>query len=187
MTKKNSVTQKEKTLEFEHHLDADRLFALLPLRPYQKVADIGCGTGYFSLPLAKYLYDGTLYAVDTKTEMLEATREKLSAYRFSNVEFIKSKETSVPISPASLDGALMSCVLHQASDRAALLRSVSSLMQRGGWMAIIEWYKHDALDGPTIAERVSEDEIKTLAADNKLRFVSSRGLSDNHYMITFAA
>jgi ubiquinone/menaquinone biosynthesis C-methylase UbiE len=187
MTKKNTLTQKEKTLEFEHRLDADRVFTLLPIRPYQKVADIGCGTGHFSLPLAKYLYDGTVYVVDTKPEMLEATREKLMPYRFSNVEFIKSKETSVPISSASLDGALISCVLYQASDRAALLRSVSSLMQHGGWIAIIEWYKRDTPDGPAIANRVSEDEIKTMAVDNKLRFVSVRSLGDSHYIIIFAA
>lgn len=187
MTKKDTLTHKGETPGPEHFLDADRLFALLPLRPYQKIADIGCGTGYFSLPLAKYLYDGTLYAVDTKKEMLEATREKLMSYRFSNVEFVQSKGTSVPISPASLDGALMSCVLYQASDRAALLQSVSSLMQRGGWLAIIEWYKRETPGGPDVMERVSEDEIKALARDSKLRFVGLRSLSDEHYMMTFAA
>ncbi len=42
------------------------------------VADIGCGPGYFTVPLAKYLVNGKLYALDIDDEMLEACRNNVS-------------------------------------------------------------------------------------------------------------
>ena len=168
-------------------LDPDRLFSILPLRYYQRVADIGCGPGYFSLPLAKYLYDGKLYAVDIQEKMLEAARERLTPYRFSNVEFIKSKDASIPLPADSLDGALMVLVLHEATNRAGLLKAVAGLLQRSGWAVVIEWYKRETGSGPPLEHRLDEDEVKALAEEAKLRFVSERSLNNQHYMLTFLA
>ena len=173
--------------ERRERLDPDRLLSLLPLRPYQIVADIGCGPGYFSLPLAKYLYDGKLYAVDVQEEMLAAARERLGKFRLSNVEFIKSEENSIDVPAASLDGALLAFVLHEAEDRKAFLSMVAGLLQRASWMSVLEWYKQETENGPPAEHRVSPEEVKELTEAVGLRFTSERSLNGQQYMLMFRA
>ena len=43
-------------------LDPLRLFAQLPLRPYHCVLDLRCGNGHLTIPMAKSLFDGRVYA-----------------------------------------------------------------------------------------------------------------------------
>jgi ubiquinone/menaquinone biosynthesis C-methylase UbiE len=47
-----------------------------------RVADIGCGPGYFTIPLAKALVEGKLYALDIDNEMLDACRERVATWRY---------------------------------------------------------------------------------------------------------
>lgn len=56
------------------------------------VADIGCGPGYFTIPLAKTLYNGKLYALDIDDDMLEACRQRVAESRLGNVEILKCGE-----------------------------------------------------------------------------------------------
>src|ERR1039458_9895939 len=52
----------------------------LAVRPGETIADVGAGTGYFSLPLAKAVGpEGKVYAVDAQAEMLSLLRQKLDA------------------------------------------------------------------------------------------------------------
>lgn len=74
-----------------HRLDdPDRLLWLLPakvldalaVRPGETIADVGAGTGYFSVPLAHAVGpSGKVYAVDAQPEMLVWLRQKLNAGR----------------------------------------------------------------------------------------------------------
>ena len=58
-------------------LDPQTVFGYLPMRVYQDIADIGCGPGYFTIPLAKYAFDGKIHAVDVQQEMLDITEASL--------------------------------------------------------------------------------------------------------------
>ena len=57
-------------------LDPFSVIPLIPIQPDHLVGDIGCGSGNFSIPLAKYLFSGTLYAFDKDVAML-LLKEKL--------------------------------------------------------------------------------------------------------------
>ena len=82
-------------------IDPQTVFGLLPMRVYQHIADIGCGPGYFSIPLAKYAFDGRIYAVDVQQEMLDAVDERAKEVRLSNVELLLSTESKIPMVPAA--------------------------------------------------------------------------------------
>ena len=65
-------------------LDIHRILSLLPITHYQTVADIGCGPGFFTIPLAKTLWEGKMYALDIQEEMLEACRRTSSSLTPAN-------------------------------------------------------------------------------------------------------
>ena len=92
--------------------DPYELLTRLPIDPYHHVGDVGCGPGYFSVPLAKYLSHGRLYAVDVDDEMLDALKRRVDAVPLSNVEAVKTDGADMGLAPRSLDGMLLAYVVH---------------------------------------------------------------------------
>ena len=86
-------------------VDPNLLIAELPLRTDMTVADIGSGPGYFTVPLAKYLYDGKVYAVDVQQGMLDMIDKQAESLRVENIESLLSKETKIPLDDDSVDVA----------------------------------------------------------------------------------
>ena len=165
--------------------DPDRVISMIPIRPYHIVADIGCGSGYFSIPLAKYVNQGKLYALDIKEKALEACRQRLSEVHLDNAEVLHCGPKKLPLDKDSLDGALLAFVLHEVKDKTGLLAEAERSMQKGGWIAVLEWYKQAMEDGPPLEDRVSEEEVKELGQKAGLRFVSGRDLNGQNYLVLF--
>lgn len=163
---------------------ADTILSRLPLLPDQTVADIGCGTGYFSIPLAERLTRGKVYALDISEEMLSVLRGKLEKSPHSNIVVLKSEEDKIPLKARSLDGVLMTCVLHEASeDRAGFLNKVFNLLKPNGWLAVVEWFKKEMPVGPPLKERLDLNEAIDLAPKEGVNLVKQEALSDKHYFL----
>lgn len=166
-------------------VDPDRVISMIPLRPYHNVADIGCGSGYFSVPLAKYVSQGKLYAMDTDQGMLETCREHISAVNLSNVEVLKCGEKKLPLDEGSLDGALVAFVLNEAKNKKSFMVEAGRVIEKGGWLAILEWYGEDMDEGPPLKQRVSVEAAKGFGKEAGLRFVSQRDLNGKNYLMLF--
>ena len=82
--------------ERRQSLDTHRLLSTVPIMAHHWVADIGCGPGYFTVPLGKYLFDGKVFALDVQQDMLDATQQTLDTVHLTNVEVAKSKESKLP-------------------------------------------------------------------------------------------
>ena len=134
-------------------IDTHSLLSRLPIRPHHVVADIGCGPGYFAVPLAKYLYDGKVYALDVQQEMLDATQGKLEDARLTTVEVMLSKERKLPLDDESMDGALMAFVLQEANGPAALLKEARRCLKPAGWLTVLEWHRRETEQGPPVGRR----------------------------------
>jgi len=169
--------------ERRSRLDAQRVISALPIMAHHRVADIGCGPGYFTIPLAKYLFDGKAYALDIRTEMLDATRQSLEAVHLTNVDLMQSKEKQLPLEDASLDGALLSFVLQEANDPGALLKETLRCLRKSGWLAILEWHKRETDGGPPLEQRIDEEEMGALTAKVGFRMAAWRTLNDSQYMV----
>lgn len=147
----------------QKHLPSDEILDRLPLSPSQEVADIGCGPGYFTIPLAERVPGGTVYALDTEEAMLERCRERVEEAGLSNVEVVRSTEDSLPLAPASMDGMLLAFVLHEAAeDRAAFLELLARHTRPGGWLAIVEWRRVESPYGPPQEIRLEPDDVRAL-------------------------
>ncbi|MDP6102559.1 MAG: class I SAM-dependent methyltransferase [Dehalococcoidia bacterium] len=166
-------------------LDPDRVISMIPIRPYHVVADIGCGPGYFSVPLAKYVNQGRLYAMDTKEKILDACRQRLSEVHLNNVEVLQCGPKKLPLDKDSVDGAFLAFVLNEVRDRNGLLTEAGRSMHKGGWLAILEWHKQATEEGPPLEDRISEEEAKELGQKAGLRYVSERDLNGQNYLILF--
>ncbi len=164
-------------------IDPNLLIAELPLRTDMTVADIGSGPGYFSVPLAKYLYDGKVYAVDVQQGMLDIVVKEAEAVHVNNIETVLSKETKIPLDDASVNIALLSNVLHEASSPTRLIRDVARIVKKGGWIAIMEWNKEEMSSGPRLKERMAMKDVEKLIEKIDLRIKARRFIGHSRYLV----
>jgi len=134
---------------------ADVLGAMA-VRSGQTVADVGAGTGYFSLPLAETVgLQGKVYAVDAQNEMLALLRQKLDESAIPNVELIHAEAGNTTLPRCSCDLFFAANVWHEFEDRGAVLKEAARVLKAGGQIAILDW-RTDAPPepGPPVAHRL---------------------------------
>jgi len=119
--------------------------AALQLRTGDVVADIGAGSGYYTMLLSAAVGPkGRVYATDLQPEMLALIRKKVEARRASNVELVLGSATESRLPDAALDLALMVDVYHELSEPQAFLKSLQRAIKPGGRLVLIEFRKESA-------------------------------------------
>jgi ubiquinone/menaquinone biosynthesis C-methylase UbiE len=163
-------------------VDVEAILSSLPLQPRQTLADIGCGTGFFTLPLAQRVSEGKVYALDIADEMLDRLRQRVAEGGAGNVEVLKCGELDFPVPKGAMDGVLVAFVLHEQEDRLVFLEKVRELLKPGGWISVLEWEKKETKMGPPVAERIDQVELRHMASKAGLDFAFAKQLSDSSYM-----
>ena len=164
-------------------LDPLRVLSFLPMLPYQHIADVGCGPGFFTVPLGKYVFDGRVYALDIQQEMLDAAKKAVDDIHLTNVEFKLTKEDKIPLEDASLDGVFIAFVVHEAESAAGMLEEAERALRKGGWLAILEWYKREMETGPPLEDRIDESDMGEMAQKAGFHLQVKHNLNDNQYML----
>ena len=165
-------------------LDPQRVLSLVPIQYHQTIADIGCGPGYFTVPIAKSLFGGKVYALDVQQEMLDATQAAFDEINLTNVEVRLSKEKQLPLDDGSLDGALIAFVLQESQDPQALLSEAKRCLKDAGWLAVLEWRKEEMEAGPPLAQRIDSEELRGMSEEAGFRIKMEHKLNGSQYMIT---
>jgi len=126
--------------------------------------DIGCGTGYFTIPASQITGpSGKVIGVDISEEMLNELRRKIDGGS-ANVELKLSDNLKIPVEDQYATFALLANVLHEADDMQIMLRETYRLLKPGGRLAIIEWEKKETPMGPPIDHRLHASEIISLVS-----------------------
>ena len=169
----------------EESYDPQAMIALVPIHNDQKVADIGSGPGWLSIPLAKYLYSGTCYAVDIKKDMLDHVKEQGNIAKLGNIETVVSKENKIPLDDESLDGVVLSNVLNETKNPKALIKEGARLVKKAGWICIVEWQPSDGKSeiGPASAKRLVQEDMREAVEALGFTTLTSRQLSYHRYII----
>ena len=165
-------------------LDQFVVLSFSEINLHDTIADIGCGPGYFTVPLAKLLVNGKVYALDIDDEMLEACRRTVAQARMGNVEIAKCAEFEFPLEPGSLDGAFMAFVVQQSPDKPRLLRAVRELLKPRAWCTILEWYRTETETGPPLERRIDPEDLAAAAAGAGFLNPGWRDLNGEHYLLT---
>lgn len=103
--------------------------------------DVGCGTGYFTLPASEITGpSGRVIGVDISEEMLDEVRNKING-KGHNIDLMLSDNIVLPVKDSHGTFALLANVLHEADDMMAMLAETKRVLKPGGRLAIIEWEK----------------------------------------------
>jgi predicted methyltransferase len=129
-------------------LPPEEVLHALALHSGETIADVGAGTGYFSLPLAQAVGpEGKVYAVDAQVEMLSLLQQKLTA------------SAGLPASSCYL--FFLANIWHEIEDQSAVLREAIRVLKKSGRIAILDWRPDvDPEQGPPLAHRVDPSRAK---------------------------
>src|SRR5258708_26811349 len=122
------------------------------------VADIGAGTGYFTVRIAHMTPAGRVFAVDIEPDMIQHLAVRARRENLQNVTPLLA-EPSDPMLPAPVDLALLVDTYHHIADRVAYFRRLKGHLNPAGTVAIID-FTADSPIGPTAAGRVTPAEAK---------------------------
>ena len=151
-----------------HRLEAPERLTWLPpaevvkalhVHAGEAIADIGAGTGYFALPLAKAAGSkGVVFAVDAQPEMLDLLRAKLAAQPAHNLRFIHAEADSTGLPDATCDLVFLANIWHEFENRALVLEEAQRILKPDGRIAILDWRPDAAPEpGPPLAHRLSAE------------------------------
>lgn len=159
------------------------------IRPGEKIADFGCGPGFYSIPLGEKVGgNGKIYAFDIRTEALEATRSKVKVFHLFNVEPTQA-DLEAPrgsgIRDSGVDKVLIANILFQAPDQSAIIDEALRIIRPGGSLLIVEWNDNDA-SHPIPSSAVNKEEIKSLILSKGLDLTKEFPAGAHHYALIFS-
>jgi SAM-dependent methyltransferase len=136
----------------------DEILDALHLAPTSIVADIGAGTGYFSVRIAKRLTDGKIFAADVEPDMVRYLGERAKRDHVSNLLPIQAA-TDAPNLPEPVDMVLLVDTYHHIGNRTEYFAKLKSSLRSGGRLAIVD-FKLDSPSGPPLQYRISPEKVR---------------------------
>lgn len=126
-------------------------------------ADIGCGTGHFTIPLAGLCKK--VYALDISITMLDMLRKNLNSKGVDNIELFQSQESLLPLDTNNIDGVLMAFVAHEVDKPHNFFSEVTRILKPGGRVNIVEFAKVLSFGGPPLSHRLAPEQMDTWASE----------------------
>jgi len=118
----------------------DEVIRVMGLRPGQVVADVGCGTGYFTRRLARAVEPtGRVYAVDIQPEMLRLLQRGVELMGIENVEPVLGEPDDPRLPRGELDWILLVDVYHELQQPRAMLARMREALKPEGRIALVEY------------------------------------------------
>lgn len=123
----------------EQRLQINRVMDSLGIGPGKSVADVGAGSGWFSVRAAKRVGpEGVVYAVDINPEAVRYIDERAKKEQLHNVKTIQSRPDDPVLPQNSLDAVLFLKAYHEVANPVALLRNLRPALRPGAKVGIID-------------------------------------------------
>ena len=155
----------------------------LKLAPDAVVADIGSGTGYFAVRLARALPRGRVYGADVEPEMVRFLNARAARESLGNLSSHAAGQDG-PDLPAQVDLALVVDTYHHIPRRSRYFERLKSALRPGGRVAIID-FKLDSPTGPPVKHRIPPEQVKAEMERAGYRLQEEPALLPHQYFLVF--
>ena len=186
--KNTSLPDQEKKLpQGAKFIDPESVVKSLDIKAGMHIADLGCGTGYFSLPLAKIVgSEGKVYAIDILKSKLESVKSQAKILGLNNI-IVQHANLEVSegskMGKESVEWVILVNMLFQNNPdgRKKIMLEAKRILKKGGFILVIEWDKTGASIGPDVDLRIPKEEMIIMAHEHGLGVVKEVKIGDFHY------
>jgi cyclopropane fatty-acyl-phospholipid synthase-like methyltransferase len=122
----------------DERLQINRVMDILGIAPGKTVADIGAGSGWFTVRAAKRVGEtGTVYAVDINPEAIRYINSRIRKENLHNIKPILGKPDN-PLLPGTVDAVLLLKTYHEVAQPITLLRNLRASLAPGAKVGVID-------------------------------------------------
>ena len=161
----------------------DEVLDALQLAPTALVADLGAGTGYFSVRIARRVPRGKVFAVDIEPDMLHYLGERAQREHLSMLQPVRASADAANL-PEPVDLVLVVDTYHHIDNRIAYFARLANSLRSNGRLAIVD-YKLDAPEGPPVESRISPEKVTAELEVAGYRLVASHPFLPRQYFLVF--
>lgn len=171
--------------EREEEERPDLVISSLQLNPGDRVADLGCGSGYFSSRLAKAVGpDGVVYGVEIQAQMLTILDKRMKEQGITNVVGVLGTIDD-PKLPEPVDLVLIVDVYHEMSHPAEMIAAVCKRLKPGGRIAFVEYRGEDPGVPIKPLHKMTEAQIKREMTVQPLDYVETVASLPRQHLVIF--
>lgn len=169
---------------FNDQIDPHAIISLLPIHRSQHVAVLGGSVDGLTIPIAKYVYDGSVIALDDDQQVLDELASEVARVHLTNISPVLVTGDDLSSTELDTDGIVVIDALHNTTSPARLFSSVADLLPGGGWMLIADWFSTDARGdtGPAKSKRVDPTRVERWAAEHDMTPITRRTLGVQRYV-----
>lgn len=160
----------------------DEILNAVELRPEFVAADLGCGSGYFTVPLASKVKK--VYGIDVQREMLNFLENKIRKHGIRNIDALLSNLDEIPLGDESVDLLISVNTLHEFGDRNKMFNEMRRVLRKGGKLLIVGFKKEETGFGPPVNIRISKTGAIRLFEAKGFRLRKVKELP-YHYLLVF--
>jgi ubiquinone/menaquinone biosynthesis C-methylase UbiE len=130
--------------EREREESTSEAIKALRLQPGMVVADVGAGSGYYTVRLARVVGPtGRVYATDVQRGMLDLIERRVKEERLTNVVTVLGSDTDPSLPAQALDVALMVDVYHELQAPQTFMRRLRETLKPSGRLVLLEFRQED--------------------------------------------
>lgn len=160
--------------------------AKLALKPGESVADIGAGSGYFTVPLARAVGPGGIvYAVDVDPGMLDYIRQRAKREGLENIRTVLADPHDPKLAPASVDLIFICDTLHHISEREKYYPLLARSLKPGGRLVDVDFHKKDLPVGPPVEMKIARQALIEEVKPAGFRLVEDYEFLPYQYFVIF--
>ncbi len=172
--------------EREQEERPDLLLPALKLKPGEKAADIGAGTGYYTRRMAKLVGDkGVVYAVDIQPEMLELLTNNMAEAGIRNVKPILGTITDPKLPRGAVDLILLVDVYHEFDHPYEMTEAMCAGLKPGGRMVFVEFRGEDPAVPIKPVHKMTEAQVRKEMSAHPLQWVETIESLPRQHIIVF--
>ena len=163
----------------------DQIMDALGIADASVVADIGAGSGWFTIRLARRVGPrGVVFAEDVQKEMIAAITRRARREGLANVRPVLGLKND-PRLPEPVDAVLIVDAYHEIENRVAMLTSLARSLKPNGRIGVVDFKLDGTGPGPSAEERVSPDVVIRDAQQAGLRLIRQEPFLQYQYFLIF--
>lgn len=169
-------------------LNPDDAVKHLLIREDWHIADLGAGSGAYTLACAKHVPIGKVYAVDINRGILPFIKAKVLAHGHQNIEVVWGdidRLGGTNVGDASMDAVILANTFFQIEDKNIALQEIRRIVKPGGKILFIDWSGSFGNTGPKEADIVLPAAAKNIFAEAGFAFSEDVPAGEYHYGMIF--
>jgi len=164
------------------------ILAATGVRPGWAVADVGAGTGLFTLLIARAVQpDGTVFAVDISPGFVDGILQRAQGQGLENVRGVVNSQTDVRLADGSIDLAFACDTYHHFEYPASMLASLWRALRPGGYLVLIDYRRAPGVNAPWVLGhvRAGRDQVVREVTEAGFELADEQDLLRESYFLRF--